>query len=378
MIGFGIVFGLILLICGLLFAGLSRPILIPERTAILIALSPKRASQILTNAERSALPDVWQRALRGSSVWPVVLGTEHLDSGWQSFVIVPRWRARSFSDLAPVSVGLASRSSSVGLSDLTRPFSYTDQLAWWIKEPSAELALWMDPRKLFLEENGASNWDLSPMIATLKDGKLRTDVAFQAPKTSTKLTNADLALTLHDGSDGQDQSFAVLSALGLTDLSLADKPLKINGIALGLNASSTIDLRRADFSEPLSVRQAQAILSNFGVTDGQVLTLPDGSVASEIIPSAIGEGSLNVTKRTSSKEWITLTDQSFTLSSTSSTGEPSELSTRQTCGTHTWGHASLAMMRVFLKAIPSDLPSDRIRGFGLGEEGGKLVFCLDR
>src|SRR5688572_12028711 len=83
----GIFVGLALFFGGMWYL-LSRPIPVPEDTAILAIISPKASRALLHPSYQEKIPAICQSALSSDSGWPIICG---VTTSGQAFAITPRW-----------------------------------------------------------------------------------------------------------------------------------------------------------------------------------------------------------------------------------------------------------------------------------------------
>ncbi len=307
LLALGILFALALVFGGLWFA-LSRPIPIPDDTAIIGVISPRAAKQLFSNEAWNMLPENCRLLLSSDSDWPVICG---LTSSGKTFAILPRWF--SIPSANRYNAGLITRIGDVTTQKNT--INYAQALSWrgLAKKPTIKL------ESSALEKTlGVETLTTSTSILLHWDGRnLKSDTTL--PKSPNPLPAADIAFSISgtDWSNLPGELF--LDAANLPD-SKQWKPLPpIERYAVWHDAEGGISGRYLGFAENLDQEQAARVLGIMGVTERRQITLPDGTASFErLLPTANTTTNLFGRRQNDKQEWIDL-DQRFMLVSSSST-----------------------------------------------------------
>lgn len=351
----------ILLGLGLFFGGmwyfLSRPIPIPNDTALLAVISPKAGRLLLPAALQQKIPGVCQQALASDSDWPIICG---LTTSGQAFAILPRWlKSAGFQRF---NAGLISLIGDA--SNETKTFRYSHALAWrgLAKQPAIQIESSAIEKWLGLETASTSTKILFRWTGRGFESDLKL-----APQT-TPLPAGDIALTLDKASWSSLPGDLFLDAAILPDRNQW-KPLpSIERYAVWLDENRLIDGRFIGFSEPLDQKLAARVLGMMGVTERRALTLPDGSVSYErLLPTASTSSDLFGRRQNDRGQWIDLSPRSILVSNASNTLDQSNVAP---CGI---GYPWLRLSKEVLgDMLGIQLPA--LQGYS---QNGKLSICFE-
>lgn len=347
---------------GLFFLGmwylLSRPIPIPNDTAVLAIISPKAANQILPSALREQLPTVCKNVLASNSDWPVICG---FTISGQSFAIMPRWLG--YNNPTHFTTGLVARSGEV--FGETRSFRYSSALAWRgiAKQPTALVESSAIEKWLGLESASTStqillHWNGHGFNSDLK-----------IPVQTSPLPAGDIALSLDKSAWSNLPGDLFMDAANLPDKNQW-KPLpSIERYAIWIDSEHLMKGKYIGFSEPLDQELAARILGLMGVTERKALTLPDGTVSYErLLPTASTSSNLFGRRQNNQGQWIDLSPRAVFVSNTSTSMDQGNITP---CGTsYPWLRLS--------KDVINDILNIGIPSIQAYSENNYLSICFEQ
>lgn len=174
--------------------GFHGTFFIPKNTVFLLAISPNQAQAITRDSTRADLPPAWRAALRPTSPWPVILGASHEPSGWNTFALVPRWKADE--SLIQEKKGLVALLAETPMQKQDRMLRFTTMLFWRQRFPFANGVFWLDAGSLFARmlpsEDGSHE-----IIGGFTDRMIRTNLAVREDIfAKDPLFDTDISLNL--------------------------------------------------------------------------------------------------------------------------------------------------------------------------------------
>ena len=284
-LGLFVVIGLVALGTIVTQVGLRKQLPLPERTAALFSLAPATAQKALPKSLALQLPQLWQAALQSSSWWPVVLGAARTDSGWQTYVLVPRWR-KAFIQTAAASpeqwtirhYGLVTYVGKHDLALSEQRIRYTEAAQWGPERGWMSADLY--PEQMLVAATGTPAWEIGRIQGYVDKTGLHTDLAFEQTSQNEALQLSDVSLNV------PSVSSSGLMTLIQTHLALGDRPQAFSGLPMSqvnlfLDEAGLATSTRISFSQPLTELQAKELLVSFGLTSREIVRLPDGTTMVE-------------------------------------------------------------------------------------------------
>lgn len=352
----GIFLGIALFFVGMWYL-LSRPIPIPNDTAVLAIISPKGANQILSSTIQDKLPTVCREAIASNSDWPIICG---FTISGEAFAIMPRWLGNN----RPIhfSAGLVARSGEI--AGETKIFRYSSALAWRgiAKQPAVLIESSAIEKWLGLEVASSSTqillrWNGRGFTSDLK-----------LPIQTTPLPAGDVAISLDRGAWSALPGALFMDAANLPDKNQW-KPLPpIERYAVWMDSEHLVKGKFIGFAESLDQELAARVLGMMGVTERRTLVLPDGSVSYErLLPTASTSTNLFGRRQNDQGQWIDLSPRFVFVSNTSTSMEQSNIAP---CGTsYPWLRLSKSVLKDMLN---TDIPS--LQAYS---ENNKLSICFE-
>lgn len=280
-----------ILLFGTIFSWLlSRPLSIPDDTAMLFVIRPKTVNQVLSTDSQATLPEPWKTAIGSSSIWPIVFGAHQEDGVWKFFTLSPRWIHGPLG-YNRTTHGLTAL-TSLSASSSTRLESYS-HFSWnWFRRfrSYAIGELYVSELPSAHTEEQASS---TVRFAVYKD-HIQTDLTFTKNETNASTlslsSNHDVSLDIQRlGSPSVASSLFHAIRWGDAELSqLSIPPIQLH---LSFDNQRNIKTTELIFQEPLSSPQKQELLAHMRVVEKKAIRLPDGSYISERRFPTINENS---------------------------------------------------------------------------------------
>ncbi len=351
----GILFGLVLLFGGLWF-GLSRPLSIPNDTAVIAVLPPQHAKNLIPSSLWDRLPLICRQAWSGNSDWPAICG---MSVSGQAFAIVPRWI--DLPGQPHIDAGLVSRYGDT--PNDSQNLSYTQTLMWrgFAKQPVIHFE--SKAVELLSGLDGTTstainfNWNGQAWVSEL---------SLKPAKES--LPNADIALRITDQAWQAPARELFISAAGLPDRESLKKLPTPDVYAAWLTPEGNIERRYLGFSRDLKTDEAAHTLGMVGVTERRQITLPDGTTSFERLLPIATTGTDFFGRRTNDRgETVDLTPRGLMVSNTSTAFD---LTNIVSCGN------SPTVFRISSEIL-EHLISAKLPSLQAFSDNGKLAICFE-
>lgn len=246
--------------------GLTAKVPVGAQTLVIVT-RPNVAERIVPPEVRRTLPMAWQKALEGSSTWPVLLGAGLGPNGWEWFALVPR--SRKIEGLKTRVAGFARIIYDQEPVQMNDHVTYGRALRFWAGAP------WQEAVGHF--ELGSVSASSSLVTFTYRDRVVRTSLRFEHPLGSFTPRQADLSLDVSSLTGlSRDELLHGLPVPGFTQFpSLKEAHLifRDRGLPEAVQLVHT---------EALSRAQTTQVLAGFGVTTKRVIQLSDGTLATEL------------------------------------------------------------------------------------------------
>ena len=350
------------------------PVLIPERTILLIVTNGARATALPASLA-THLPPVWQTALEKHSSLPVTLGVAQTDEGLMPFATIPRWRSSVGFIVADAS-GWQKTLSEQPLQKNKRVFRLMD--AWfWGNAGFADVKAWFDPNALVSSAQSSPeevSSDLKSFGISVKGALAGTDLPFAPNPSSQTLPEADMSIRLPLSIEEDGLMRPLMDEMRVGDLTMSQMPLLPLRVDRRLRPDGTIRNTRLTFGTDLSPKQATLILSGFGVSDNRQVRLPDGTIM--LTTNLVSASGTHLFDTRTSPRFGTIRLQKRQLDYGENIDDPLPTAPNECHLTSSSIFlSSLGVMRIisFLNLLKNDLPFPSIL---LGSSHGHLAFCF--
>lgn len=337
--------------------GFSAKLPVTARTLLIVA-RPTVAQRVVSPDLRRTLPLSWQKALEGSSTWPVLLGAGLGPNGWEWFAVVPR--TRKIEGLATKSAGLARIVYDQELVQPTEHVSYGQALRMWISAP------WKDAAGQFAL--GSVSASSSLVTFTYHDHLVQTSLRFEHHPASFMPRQADLSLDLS-------------SLTGLTrDELLNELPVpgfarfpSLQEVHLAFREHGSPEAVQLVHTEALTRAQTTQVLAGFGVTAKRIIQLGDGSLATELTSPS---GDMTQPVRISPRDTLLVQDREIRY------GSSTELLAKIPFACESAkiaGRISAIALQKLAQSIGFTFDVGMLHGWQLGEaKDGSMVMCEEK
>jgi|GEM_PF-6062256 len=351
----GIIVGLACFFVSAWYA-LSRPIPIPDNTAILAVYSNKNLNIANNQFINDSIPTICKSNIPSNAEWPMICG---ITTSGEAFAITPRWwNINNRTHHGAISISTTPETSNI------ETISYFRTLHWrgLSKKPVIQIQTSALENWLGIEDKSKNTevllqWDGERFIS---DQKIK-------PQTSP-LPAGDIAFYINDSAWDQISGDVFLDAATLPDRNQWNLP-PIERFALWFDDNRGLLARFIGFRDSLDQNQAAKILGMVDVTERRQIILPDGSTSYErLLPMATTGTDLFGKRQNDKGQMLDMTPRSILISSTSTTAEQANIAP---CGT------SYPWLRLSSKAM-NNLIGLQMSGVQAYSDNGKLSICFEK